>query len=414
MAIDSRIGTKINKSLRTDLAPATNISPFPYIGIVKNNLDPTRCGRVQVFIPELGGNPDDPSNWRTISYASPFMGYTSTEINQTDIQDNKESFTNVSHTYGMWMVPPDIGVEVICMFIAGDPMRGYWVACVNSNLSRYMLPGLAGSTNVNSTFATANTKASYTPGDQPPVVEFNENIPANETNSNFYNAPKPIHEIQYAVLKQQGLDKDTVRGTISSSSQRETPSQVFGISTPGRPLNDPADDPNYVRKLNAGTLTEDYYRVKSRKGGHTFVMDDGSVLGVDQLVRLRTAGGHQILMHDAEETIYISHAKGNSWVELTADGSINIYSKSGFNLRSEGNVNIHSDQNINMNAQGNINMRTHGNAVMLFTNAISNTTKINSLPDTRFNSNTGTWYSEANLVSTISTVLPAHEPFYRG
>jgi hypothetical protein len=119
-------------------------------------------------------------------------------------------------------------------------------------------------------------------------------------------------------------------------------------------------------------------------------------------------------MHDTEETIYISHAKGNSWVELAADGSINIYGKNGFNLRSEGNINIHSDQNINMNAQGNINMRTHGNAVMLFTNAISNTTKINSLPDTRFNSNTGTWYSEANLVSTISTVLPAHEPFYRG
>ena len=414
MAIDFRIGTKINKSLRTDLAPATNLSPFPYIGIVKNNLDPTRCGRVQVFIPELGGNPDDPSNWRTISYASPFMGYTSTEINQTDIQDNKESFTNVSHTYGMWMVPPDIGVEVICMFIAGDPMRGYWVACVNSNLSRYMLPGLAGSTNVNSTFATANAKASYTPGDQPPVVEFNENIPANETNSNFYNAPKPIHETQYAVFKQQGLDKDTVRGTISSSSQRETPSQVFGISTPGRPLNDPADDPNYVRKLNAGTLTEEYYRVKSRKGGHTFVMDDGGVLGADQLVRLRTAGGHQILMHDTEETIYISHAKGNSWVELAADGSINIYGKNGFNLRSEGNINIHSDQNINMNAQGNINMRTHGNAVMLFTNAISNSTTVNSLPDSYFNANTGTWYSQANSISTISTVAPTHEPFIRG
>ena len=143
-------------------------------------------------------------------------------------------------------------------------------------------------------------------------------------------------------------------------------------------------------------------------------MDDGGVLGADQLVRLRTAGGHQILMHDTEETIYISHAKGNSWVELAADGSINIYGKNGFNLRSEGNINIHSDQNINMNAQGNINMRTHGNAVMLFTNAISNSTTINSLPDSYFNANTGTWYSQANSISTISTVAPTHEPFIRG
>ena len=194
------------------------------------------------------------------------------------------------------------------------------------------------------------------------------------------------------------------RGTISSSSQRETPSNVFGISTPGRPLNDPADDPNYQAKLAAGTLTEDYYRVKTRKGGHSFVMDDGGVLGVDQLVRLRTAAGHQIIMHDTEETIYISHANGNSWVELTAEGSINIYSKSGFNLRSEGNVNIHSDQNINLNAVGNIYMNKTAN-----THAT-----VNSLHNVAFNDGTGTWANVANSLSTISTIAPTHEPFYRG
>jgi len=414
MAIDFRIGTKILKNLQASLSPATAINPYPYIGVVKNNLDPTRCGRVQVYIPELGGNPDDQANWRTVSYASPFMGYTSTEIRSSDIPDTKNSFGDVSHTYGMWMVPPDVGVEVICIFVAGDPMRGYWIACVNSNLSRYMLPGLASSPNIDKSGASANALSSYNAGNTVPVVEFNENTPQNITNSNFYNAPKPIHEVQYAVLKSQGLEQDTVRGTITSSSQRETPSHVFGISTPGRPTNDPADDPTYVSKLTAGTLTEDYYRVKSRKGGHQFVMDDGAVLGTDQLVRLRTAQGHQILMHDTEETIYISHAKGNSWVELTKDGSINIYSKSGFNLRSEGDINIHSDQDINMNAQGNINMRTHGNAVMLFTNAISNSTTLNSLPDTKFNANTGTWYSQANSISTISTVAPTHEPYFRG
>lgn len=415
MAIDFRIGTKILKNLQASLAPATAINPYPYIGVIKNNLDPTRCGRLQVFIPELGGNPDDQANWRTVSHASPYMGYTSTELSAADIPDITNGFTHVSHTYGMWMVPPDIGVEVICVFVAGDPMRGYWIACVNSNLSRHMLPGLGSSRNIDTLNATANTKASFTTGNSAPVVEFNENIPANDVNPNFYNIAKPIHEIQYAILKQQGLNSDTTRGTITSSSQRETPSQVFGISTPGRPTNDPADDPNYVRNLNEGRINEDYYRVKSRKGGHTFVMDDGSVLGVDQLVRLRTAGGHQILMHDTEETIYISHAKGNSWVELTADGSINIYSKSGFNLRSEGNINIHSDQNINMNAQGNINMRTRGNAVVLTTNTSANlSATVNSLPDSYFNANTGIWYSQANSISTIATVAPTHEPFIRG
>jgi hypothetical protein len=332
------------------------------------------------------------------------MGYTSTELQQTDNPSIAESFDGVSHTYGMWMVPPDIGIEVIVIFVAGDPARGYWLACVNSKLSRHMLPAMASSTNVNTDNASRGALASYQTGAAVPVVEFNESKIDNNTNPNFYNIPKPIHEVQYSRLKQQGLDNDTIRGTITSSSQRETPSHVFGIITPGRPTNDPADDPLYVSKLNAGTLNEDYYRVKSRKGGHTFVMDDGSVLGVDQLFRLRTAAGHQILMHDTEQTIYISNAHGNSWVELSKDGSINVYSKSGFNLRSEGNVNIHSDQNINFNAVGNIYM-----------NKVANLSAVtNSVADTVFNTNTGTWNSVSNSLNTISTVAPTHEPYFRG
>jgi hypothetical protein len=302
------------------------------------------------------------------------------------------------------MVPPDIGVEVIVLFIAGDPMQGYWLACVNNNLSHHMVPAMAGSKNVDITGATANTRASYSLGDQVPVVEFNENTPAAGTNPNFYNAPKPIHETQYAILKQQGLEKDVTRGTISSSSQRETPSQVFGISTPGRPTNDPKDDPLYLNKLAAGTLTENYYRVKSRKGGHTFVMDDGSVVGTDQLIRLRTAGGHQFLMHDTEETIYVGHANGNSWVELTKDGSVNLYSHGGFNLRSEGDINFHSDGNINLNADKQLNLHAK---------KISNVAATYSLPDTTFRSNTGTWNSANDQLNSIATVAPTHEPFNR-
>jgi len=404
MAIDQRIGTKILKNLNAASAPATSISPYPLIGVVKNNLDPTRSGRLQVYIPQMGGNPDDASNWQTVSYASPFQGSTSTEISLADTPDTNNAFNSVSHSYGMWMVPPDIGVEVIVLFIAGDPMLGYWLACVNSRLSHHMVPAMAGSTNVDTTGATANARASYSPGDQVPVVEFNENTSAAATNPNFYNAPKPIHETQYAILKQQGLEKDVTRGTISSSSQRETPSQVFGISTPGRPTNDPKDDPLYLNKLAAGTLTENYYRVKSRKGGHTFVMDDGSVVGTDQLIRLRTAGGHQFLMHDTQETIYVGHANGNSWVELTKDGSVNLYSHGGFNLRSEGDINFHSDGNINLNADKQLNLHAK---------KISNVAATYSLPDTAFRSNTGTWNSANDQLNSITTVAPTHEPFNR-
>jgi hypothetical protein len=439
MAIDQRAGTKVIKSLRREEAGASRVDPYPYIGIVKNNLDPTRSGRLQIYIPDLGGDEADQTSWRTVSYSSPFMGYTTNE----NIADTADTFESVSHSYGMWMVPPDIGVQVIALFIAGDPLRGYWISCVNPNLSHHMIPALAGSPN-----AIGNK------GAPAPVVEFNENRKENVTNSAFYNISKPIHKRQAEILKVQGLDQDPIRGAISSSSQRETPSNVFGISTPGRPLNDPADDLNYISKLNSDTLPPEYYKIKSRQGGHTFVMDDGATLGQDRLVRLRTAKGHQILMHDSANTLYIAHADGTSWIELTTDGRVNVYSQGAFSVRSESDINLHSDKNININAANNINLKA-GNKIQaesVRTTLLTGSLGVEASGDaefktgSRFNVETGasmslkvasTYALEASQIlnnsggtvgvgqikgfviantklNTIVTVAPTHEPFDRG
>jgi len=443
MAIDQRSGTKIIKNLRRDEAVGSRVDPYPYIGIVKNNLDPTRSGRLQVWIPDLGGVEDDQINWRTVSYSSPYMGYTTKQQKSTDPLDYNNTFESVSHSYGMWMVPPDLGVHVIVLFIAGDPLRGYWISCVNPNLSHHMIPGLAGSPN-----AVGNK------GAPAPVVEFNENVAEYVTNPAFYNLSKPIHKIQAEILKVQGLDQDPIRGAISSSSQRETPSHVFGISTPGRALNDPADDLNYITKLNSDTLPPEYFKVTGRKGGHTFVMDDGATLGQDQLIRLRTAKGHQILMHDSSNNLYIAHADGTSWVELTSDGRVNIYSQGAFSVRSESEINLHSDTNININATNNINLKA-GNKIQAEsarTTLLTGSLSVETSSDTefkagsRFKVETGasmslkvasTYALEAQTIlnnsggtvavpqvkgfviantdlNTIVTVAPTHEPFYRG
>jgi len=475
MALDHRSANKIQKNLRREDAPGTRVDPYPYIGIVKNNLDPTRSGRLQVWIPDLGGSEDDPNNWRTVSYASPYMGYTSQVQSAADkLNPPKDNtFTKVTHTYGMWAVPPDIGVSVIVIFIAGDPLRGYFIACVNDNLSHFMLPAIAGTPNVDPNSLNDKDRLTYSPGDAVPVVEFNEYIGGDFLNPSYYNNNKPIHETQYNILKQQGLEKDRIRGTISSSSQRETPSHVFGISTPGRPLIDPADDAeNYVTQLQNCQIDPKYLTVKTRKGGHVFVMDDGAELGEDQLVRLRTAMGHQFLMHDTDNTIYIGHATGESWVEFTNDGSINVYSKGGVNVRSQGDINLLSDTDINIEAMNNINIKagsdfalnagttkllqgtfaleaTAGSATFKTTAELKvdaggmislksggiyavdatgiyqqsgKTTpvdkldfiQINNLPDVAFSSATDNYVVNQGALDTIVTMAPSHEPFYRG
>ena len=147
--------------------------------------------------------------------------------------------------------------------------------------------------------------------------------------------------------KKQGLIKDPIRGTTSSSATRESPSAVFGMSTPGRVKGDSRT--HEIPPI--GSVQVD------RHHGHSFVMDDGDALGNNQLTRLKTSSGHQILMHDTEGTIYISHASGNAYIEMDKEGKVDIYSGvGGLNFRTEGDMNIHCDGNFNVHAKNMIRL----------------------------------------------------------
>ena len=53
------------------------IRTVPVLGVVKNNIDSTRAGRLDVYIADFGApNPDDSKSWITVSYMSPFFGST--------------------------------------------------------------------------------------------------------------------------------------------------------------------------------------------------------------------------------------------------------------------------------------------------------------------------------------------------
>jgi hypothetical protein len=469
MSTDRRLGNKLPYWADKNTSTGIKLDPGPFVGVIKNNVDPTNSGRLQVYIPDLGGDENNVQNWRTVVYASPFFGAT----NQPEATKNTE-FEKVLHTYGMWMVPPDVGNEVLCTFVNGDPGRGYWFACVNKNLSHVMLPAIGTSGPFDTDrVKSEKVKNSLAQKFSPvlPAAEFNENDPANITDS-YRSNKKAIHEYQAEVLIDQGLDKDPTRGAITSSSQRETPSQVFGISTPGRPINDPADDPNYGFLLASGEIEEEKYAVRSRKGGHSFVMDDGAIdSGRDQLIRLRTAGGHQILMHDTDRILYVANSDGSVWMEFTGSGHLNVYSAGGINIRTEGDLNMHSAGNMRFHSEGSFNVRANkginldtSNLVLKASEDITSYAvgkiKIGSAGDivldagskgeftsqgdmrfqgSRIDLNNGPgqkvndpgniplllhpdvvreselhpWISKANQVTSIATIAPGHEPWPR-
>jgi hypothetical protein len=160
-----------------------------------------------------------------------------------------------------------------------------------------------------------------------------------------------VHSYLAQSLFQQGLINDLERGTIRSSSQRETPSAVFGVSTPGVAIYQGGMNANDIRtKLNAGEIKPSEAKVIGRVGGHSLVMDDGDLDGDNALFRLRTSKGHQITMSDTGNFFYITHANGQAWLEFGVEGTVDVYATNSVNVRTKGDINLHADRDINMYA----------------------------------------------------------------
>ena len=339
---------------RTNRGNATLITE-PVIGIVKNNIDPTHSGKIYVYIATFGGqDPDSKDSWIPVRYMSPFIGVTSFSGDPTDGPDKTGygKFVGNPQSYGFWASSPDIGTEVLCIFVNGRVDQGFYIGCIPQIGMLSMTPAIAASSEVvpNDTEATT-----YGGADRLPTSEINYSNPNLRKSATVYLVPKPVHSYQTAILAQQGLLRDNIRGVISSSAQRESPSRVFGISTPGGPIFEGGYTSATISSA-VKTESTDKLRTVGRTGGHSFVMDDGTLTGQDQLIRLRSSAGHQITMSDTGQTLFIIHSNGQSWIEMGKEGTIDIYSTNSFNVRTQGDINLHADNNVNIQAGKNLNI----------------------------------------------------------
>lgn len=272
-----------------------------FIGTVKKNDDNQHMGRLQVYIPDFGGKPDDENNWISVSYATPFGGSTSI----FEQGSNVENYDDTIKSYGFWAVPPDIDSRVLVAFAGGKLDLGYWFACLLQRGTQVSIPGLpAGRTHK---------------GDNRPIA------PKNKKDTDPDLEKYVQHDPAYNALKRQGLENDPTRGTTTSGATRESPSRVIGLLTPGQ---------------------------------HQFVLDDGDKDGKNRLIRLRTRNGAQILMDDVSGHIYAITKDGSSWIELSNDGQIHLYGSADINIRSEKNINLRADKNVNIEAGDAINIRS--------------------------------------------------------
>lgn len=292
-----------------------------YIGEVTSTIDFSRTGKIQVFISALSKDKDQNSGLYDCTWTSPFAGGTDVKA----IGKNVKSYSDTQKSYGFWMVPPDNGNLVLVAFGDGNTKFPFCIGCLFPDKFNHMVPGMA------------YGRSYGDPSMLAPVAEKNKY----DQNTNHNDVVRPIHAEMAEAITVQGLINDSIRGAGSSSARRESPSEVFGILTPG------PRDPDGVGWDH-------------RLGGHQFVMDDNLN---SRNIRLRTAGGSQLLLDDTTGSIYMINRGGKGWFEIDALGNINIFGEGSLNIRSKGNLNLRADKNINIEAGNDLNLKAAGDNV---------------------------------------------------
>ena len=351
----NNIDVSTNRRLKDGVDALAN--PGPYVAKVISNLDATYSNEIRVQLIHMGSNgKEELGETIPAKYMSAYWGNTDSEYNGT-----ANSFQDTQTAWGMWVPTPEIGSRVVVLLMEGNVGNAFWIGSLPSDDRNFMVPG-----------AAATTYNTDDASKRLPVAEFNKKT--NAIPGKYPTATNKPKHLLADVFEKQGVLQDDVRGITSSSARRDIPSKVFGISTPG-----PVDQISPKVKIPNASDAIPIHRL----GGTTFVMDDGDPKFVrkklasegppeyvdaaaqsglpnvphNELVRIRTRTGHQILMHNSEDLIYIGNARGTTWIELTSNGKIDIFAEDSISIHTKTDLNFRADRDINFEAVRNVNIK---------------------------------------------------------
>lgn len=274
-----------------------------YEGIIKDNSDFQRMGRLAIWVPELGSPEEDTEGWVVATYLSPFAGATDVDENRDD-----DTYEGTQRSYGFWAIPPDTGNRVAVQFINGESSRAIWVGCFYQQYRNGMVPNIPAQNN-------------HQYGEKVPSAEVN----VNNGNPESPESTRPFHRAHYEAIRNQGLYDDPIRGYSQFGATSDPLSRVYGMLTPK---------------------------------GHYWSMEDTDG---DEKIRIRTIGGAQILLDDANSIVYVTNQKGNGWVEIDGDGKIMVYSEEGLSIRSNKDISMLADRDLIFEAERNTVFKSKNN-----------------------------------------------------
>jgi len=292
------------------------------IGIVRDNDDPQQMGRLKVYVPSLDSRYYKTEDLPWALYVTPFGG----SVTDMTVGRAGDSLPNIS-SYGMWAVPKN-GAHVIVGCLDGDIQARFWIGCIyTAELNRTMPQALndPGSKDLKTEIQKSgenDVEPLKDPLKSKKIPHYEKNLSEAGLGPKDPNFPTRGYERSVAYPLNRSKSKPSSDGYADKPSGGGKDSQIFSITSPGHHFITMSDVSDHCR------------------------------------MRFKTTEGHQIILDDTNERIYISTAKGRNWVEIDEDGRIMIFAKDEINIRSEDDINIKSEKNINMRAKKKINLHS--------------------------------------------------------
>jgi Type VI secretion system/phage-baseplate injector OB domain len=280
-------------------------------GVVVDTNDPQQDGRIRVWCPGIDGDSYVVDNLPWAKYVSQLAGQT-----RDYPAGSRSAETQGLMSYGFWAVPK-VGATVVVGLLYNNKNKRFYLGSFFQDHGNRSLPTGRNRPDLGVTTPVSDTFDPVQPQTSNLQAQFQGNV----------NAPEARTRGAYErMVAQDKTIKDGTEGYYEGVVDKGLDPQTYCFTTPGR---------------------------------HSLIFQDNPE---NSRIRLKTADGHQIIFDDANERIYISTARGNSWVELDSDGHIHIHAGESLSMATGGDFNVTAAGSINMKAGGSFNVSASGSA----------------------------------------------------
>lgn len=317
------------------------------IGTVVDTNDPMQWGRVRVVVTAWGDSLNhrvDGMPWAM--YVSPFGGQTSSGTRGPDTTSTAAG----GISYGMWAIPK-IGAQVLVISLDEDHQQRLYLGCVYDAFTTHTMPHGRWIAEDHPELKDDKSKSApygpYSSSDkliQPLAGNLQQAFGQLDNNFEWHT-----RAADYSVSR---LSVEYLHHTPSGVQDDAETKMDDWVYTQGYQVS--RLDPHTTSAITGKNFDSQIYSFTS-PGFHSMSMDDRME---NCRMKFRTTTGHQILLDDTNERIYISTAQGNNWVEMDQAGNIDIFSSNKVSIRAAQDINITSDKSIRMHAKEGIHMHS--------------------------------------------------------